>query len=52
MVLKEFGWFGGILEEFVRKTLFRMKKKKRIKSGLRARKRGINIEKLLKSKKI
>jgi len=43
MVLEEFGWFGGILEEFVRGNTVPDKKKKGIKSGLRTRERGLYV---------
>ena len=41
--LKEFGWFGGMLEEFVREKHCSGWKKKRIKPDLRARERGQRV---------
>jgi len=38
-ILEEFGWFGGMLEEFVREKYCSGGKKKRIKPNLRARER-------------
>jgi len=38
--LEESGWFGGMLEEFVRENTVPDEKNKRIKLGLRARERG------------
>ena len=38
--LEEFGWFGGMLKEFMREKHCSEWKKKRIKLGLRARERG------------
>ena len=41
MVLEKFGWFGGILEEFVWRKHCSGWKKKRIKPGSRARERSL-----------
>ena len=45
-ILEEYGWFGGMLEEFVREKHCSGWKNKRIKPGWRARERGLNFLRL------